>query len=186
MQATEQLSEEHRVIEVVLNVLDDLAREVEEGQSLDRDRAARALVVLRNFADKCHHGKEEHHLFARMTEKGFPREAGPLGVMLFEHGQGRRHVQAMERALQTHLEEAPEADREFAQHAREYATLLRAHIQREDHVLFPMIQKLFTPEEDAALVAAFEQVEREEIGEGAHERYHEWAHELTAGRREAA
>lgn len=184
MQATEQLTEEHRVIESVLDSLERVAAEVEEGRPLDREKAARAIEVLRVFADRCHHGKEEQHLFARMAEKGFPRDAGPLGVMLHEHGEGRRYVRAMAEALQK--APGPETDQEFAEHTRQYAALLRTHILREDHVLFPMIQNLFTPEEDADLVAAFERVEREEIGEGAHARYHQWAHELGEGHREAA
>ncbi len=36
------------------------------------------------FADRCHHGKEENLLFKTMVDRGFPREAGAIAVMLLE------------------------------------------------------------------------------------------------------
>ena len=42
-----------------------------------------------------------------------------------------------------------------------------------------MADKVFTPEDQQALVASFEKHEAEEIGEGVHEKYHQLAHELA-------
>jgi hemerythrin-like domain-containing protein len=56
---------------------------------------------------------------------------------------------------------------------------LRAHIDKEDNVLYPMADRLFTPEDQRALTKAFEKVEAEEIGEGVHEKYHQLAHDLV-------
>mgnify|MGYP000753666721 CR=1 FL=1 len=43
-----------------------------------------AVDFFRMFADRCHHAKEENHLFPAMEAKGMPREGGPTGVMLYE------------------------------------------------------------------------------------------------------
>ena len=45
-----------------------------------------------------------------------------------------------------------------------------------------MAEQVLTVEDDARLVQAFEAIEREEMGEGAHEKYHRWAHELVEHR----
>lgn len=180
MKATEELTHEHRVIELVLGALERMAREVEMGQPLVRDRAEKALEVLRNFADKCHHTKEEQHLFRALEARGMSRETGPLGVMLHEHELGRSHLRGMQRALVGAAEADPEAGPAFARHARAYTDLLRQHIQKEDQVLYPMAERMLSGEDDAELAAAFAQVEREVMGEGAHERYHRLAHELAA------
>lgn len=56
---------------------------------------------------------------------------------------------------------------------------LRSHIDKENEVVFPMADKVFTPEDQQTLVASFEKHEAEEIGEGVHEKYHQLAHELA-------
>ena len=182
MRAIEELMQEHRVIEVVLTGLERMAQRAKEDGQVNQGRAAKALETLRHFADKCHHAKEERNLFQLMAERGVPREGGPLGVMLHEHEQGRQHVETMARVLAGASRGDTEALRVFAQHARSYARLLRQHIGKEDNILYPMAEQVLTAEDDERLVKAFEAIEREEMGEGAHEKHHRWAHELVEHR----
>jgi hemerythrin-like domain-containing protein len=63
--ATEVLSDEHRVIERVLAVLQKLTTRPVEN-SLDCWR--KALDFFSHFADQCHHFKEEQVLFPAMEE----------------------------------------------------------------------------------------------------------------------
>ena len=177
MQATELLKHEHRVIELVLAGLERLAGQVEAGQPLDRTLAAKALEIIVNFADRCHHGKEEQHLFTLMAKHGMPTETGPLFVMLHEHEEGRGHVRAMREALAAAPGEV--ADARFAASAHAYAALLRSHIYKEDNVLYPMAERMLNDQDDAQLLREFDEVERQEMGEGVHEKYPQWAHELA-------
>lgn len=58
-------------------------------------------------------------------------------------------------------------------------TLKHEHqIAKEDNILFPLADRLFTPGDQKALEREFERVEAEEMGEGTNERYHQLAHEL--------
>jgi predicted dinucleotide-binding enzyme len=45
-----------------------------------------------------------------------------------------------------------------------------------------MAEQVLTAEDDERLVKAFEAIEREEMGEGAHEKYDRWAHESVQHR----
>jgi len=179
MESTETLRQEHRIIEVVLTGLARIADRAVSGQSVQADRAGKALEILRNFADRCHHAKEEHQLFRLMERHGMAHGSGPLAVMLGEHELGRGHVRAMTEALPEASAGDPQAIGAFAEHARSYVDLLRDHIRKEDNVLYPMAEQMLSVEEDRQLVAAFEVIERDEMGEGAHDRYHQWAHELA-------
>ena len=85
MLPTEILMNEHRVIEQVIGCLEKMAENCATGGVLDADDAADAIDFIRNFADKCHHMKEEDQLFVKMVEKGFPKEMGPIAVMLMDH-----------------------------------------------------------------------------------------------------
>lgn len=180
MKPTEILMEEHRVIERVLAVLGKMADQALARGSLDAEHARDAVEFFRNFADLCHHGKEETHLFTLMEARGFPRESGPTGVMLMEHEQGRAHVRAMAELITTAAAGDPGALRRWAEHARAYIGLLSHHIEKEDHCLFAMADQALSASDQVELAARFEQVEHEELGRGTHERYLKLADELTA------
>jgi hemerythrin-like domain-containing protein len=63
------------------------------------DLFRQGVDFVRNFADRCHHAKEEENLFPRMEARGVPRDGGPIGVMLFEHEEGRAYVRAIAGAI---------------------------------------------------------------------------------------
>ena len=61
MTATEELMTEHRAIERMLAVLESAAGRLEAGERVRPDVFREALDFVRNFADRCHHGKEEEN-----------------------------------------------------------------------------------------------------------------------------
>ena len=180
MKPTDILMHEHQIILMVLDGAEREARAVAAGR-VDAERIAKIIDFVRTFADRCHHGKEEKELFARLVERGFPREFGPIGIMLQEHTLGREHIRAAADSLSAATAGDPAARTALADALMGYVALLRAHIQKENNVLFPMAEEALSEEDKTALLAAFERVEREEMGEGTHERYHQLAHDL-AGR----
>jgi len=174
------LMEEHRVIERVLDALEGYVTRVEHGETVDRGRVAEFAAFLRDFADTCHHGKEEEILFKRLVELGFPREHGPVGMMLFEHGLGREHVAAIGAVGQGSGPVTPQERQSLLKHAREYVPLLRQHILKEDRVLYPMAAQRLSAEDRDRMAKAFEAFERDVMGEGRHHALHEQAHRLMA------
>ncbi len=125
MQATELLKNEHRVIEQVLNCLDRMVDWCLAEGVLDTHDARQAIAFFRNFADRCHHGKEENHLFPALEARGVARAGGPVGVMLCEHERGRTYLGGMEEAVADFEAGEPGALNRFAAHAEAYLGLLR-------------------------------------------------------------
>ena len=179
MKPTEILAGEHRIIEQVLDCLEKMAQDCATEGRLDKSSAEQALDFFRNFADRCHHGKEETHLFPAMEAKGFPRQGGPTGVMLSEHEQGRAHVRRMADAIEGAAAGESEAVTQFVTHARGYVGLLREHIEKEDHCLFTMANQTLTEDDQQRLLAAFANVEHEHMGLGAKEKFLSLADELA-------
>ena len=173
--AIDTLMNEHRVIEDVLTALESAATSAANGAQLDRNRVAEFADFFRNFADTCHHGKEEDLLFKRMTDFGFPREHGPIAVMLFDHQTGREHVGALRAIGEASGALATDERASFVQHAEAYVALLRQHIQKEDRVLYPMAAQTIPPADMAHLVSDFADFERNVMGAGEHERFHRLA-----------
>ncbi len=180
MDAIETLMTEHRLIEQVLDAMTGFADEIRRRPATERDELARFVTFLREFADASHHGKEEAVLFAAMVEHGFPRDGGPVAVMLHEHGEGR----ALIRALREKAEQPGEwsgADRqEIAQAAYAYAELLHGHIHKEDAILYPMAEQHLPPEAMERVARACDRLEAERTGSGEHARLHALAEELVA------
>lgn len=125
---TTVLRAEHEIIQRALDVLDAAADRLERGAPHSDGWWRRLLEWFREFADRTHHAKEEQALFPALTRAGVPVDGGPIGVMLAEHQQGRDLIAAM-----ASTDGAPRAAS-----ARRYGELLRAHILKENEVLFPM------------------------------------------------
>jgi len=178
MRPTEILKSEHRIIEQVLDCLDQIAENGLAQKKLPVAAARNALDFLRVFADQCHHAKEESGLFPRLEAKGFSPSMGPTAVMRTEHEQGRSHICAMASAIVAAGQGDAEALRQFASHAQQYTRLLREHIHKEDHCLFPMAEQSLTDKDQEALASDFANLEHA-AGEHRHEYYLRLADELA-------
>lgn len=178
MRATEQLMQEHRAIETMLNILESVCRELEAGEAVNAEHLDRILEFIRVFADQCHHGKEEDLLFPAMEMAGIPREGGPIGVMLIEHTHGREYVRGMSGAVSRYKAGEKGAVSDFVANARGYIALLRQHINKEDNILYRMADMHLSVEKQEELLEQFEQVERERIGPGKHEVFHKLLEQL--------
>jgi hemerythrin-like domain-containing protein len=179
MLPTETLKHEHQVILLALGAAERQARQIQETGAVRAETVDEMVDFFRNFADGCHHAKEERLLFVRMQERGMPLQGGPIAVMLQEHDQGRRLVKAVAEALPGARNGDAEAIASVRDNLGTYARFLRAHIAKEDNVLFPMADRLLAPEDQRSLAEAFDRVEAEEIGAGVHEKYSELAHKLA-------
>jgi hemerythrin-like domain-containing protein len=173
---TEELMNEHRVIERMLDVLSKAATKLEDGESVDSGVFVDAADFFKNFADKCHHGKEEKLLFVKMVERGISGETGPVAVMLREHEDGRMHVRNIAEVSAKVLTDKTRA--KLVQHARAYVELLSQHIQKEDKILYPMANQILSSRDQDELEKGFEEVEEKIMGPGVHERYHRRIEEL--------
>ena len=171
MEATNILMSEHRVIERVIASLEKGAQRIERGEQVRPGFFLDAADFVKGFADGCHHKKEEGVLFKAMADSGMPVDGGPIAVMLAEHEQGRAYTRAMREAAASLQAGNASASTAVAANARGYASLLRAHIGKEDGILFPLADRVIPASSHAAVVEGFEHVEHEETGEGVHEKY---------------
>ena len=172
MKATRDLREEHGGIKVMLGILGKVCDRLDGGQSVDPHHLEEILEFLKVFVDRCHHAKEEDHLFPAMERAGIPKEGGPIGAMLQDHRAGREFIRAMGEAVPGVKRGDGPATGRFVRNARGYRELLLAHIDKEDNVLYPMAEDRLPAEADGALAAAFERVEEDRVGHGRHEEFH--------------
>jgi hemerythrin-like domain-containing protein len=142
------------------------------GDAVPKIHLEQIVELIQVFADKCHHGKEEDLLFVEMNKIGFPKESGPIAVMLQEHQLGRGFVREMAKATQEYGPGKNDATKAFEENARGYVSLLQQHIQKENIILFPMADSNIAASVQKRLMDDFERVEIEKIGAGKHEELH--------------
>jgi hemerythrin-like domain-containing protein len=157
----ETLMTEHRLIERTLDALESFAAGLARGAPATRDDLGRFARFFAEFADAHHHGKEENLLFAAMVDAGFPKEGGPIAVMLHEHDLGRACVAVLRRVAGGAGELSADERARAAEAAGSYAAMLRSHIRKEDRILYPMAEGHLPPEAMTALAAAFDRYEGE-------------------------
>jgi hemerythrin-like domain-containing protein len=165
--AIAELEHDHEAIIFALGILDTMGLRAREGKSFDQKEALELVAFLKEFADTCHHGKEEGVLFPAFEEAGMPKAGGPIGVMLEEHDIGRGLWKRMDSSLR---EAAGLAD--FPQAASEYSAFLRQHIEKENTVLFPMGERLLAEARLETVFAGFQDHEDRVMGKGRHEELH--------------
>jgi hemerythrin-like domain-containing protein len=166
MDAIDLLMDEHQLILRSLDALDAFSADLARGGE-DRAELTRFVRFIREFADARHHGKEEDILFKAMVAAGFPRDGGPIAVMLMDHDAGRAHVAAMA-ARAGQAGSWSDADRAAAvSAARGYTDLLRGHIRKEDQILYPMARQRLQEEALARVDRECAAFEERQIAAGA-------------------
>ncbi|HWQ07675.1 MAG TPA: hemerythrin domain-containing protein [Holophaga sp.] len=178
MHPTEILSTEHKAVLVALQVLEQAGQSLAAGRTEAAGDLDQLLDFFRGFVDRCHHGKEELVLFPELVRRGVPQERGPVGVMLSEHEMGRDHVRRLQALVDAFRAGEAGAAQQVPAVAASYRALLEAHIQKEDHVLFPMAACLMDEAAAAEMAQAFDRIELEHVGDGKHEAYHRMLHAL--------
>lgn len=178
MKPSDELMHEHEIILHMLSGAEHLAQSILSTDDVEIAKVKDIIDFSRNFTDGCHHRKEEKHFFLKLQERGMSGEQGPIAVMLYEHSAGRNLIQGLDSALKDYEAGKPEAKLTINQILLEYVELLRAHIAKENNILFPMGDRILTEEDQETLEASFKKVEEQDVAAGVHEKYHKLAHKI--------
>lgn len=168
MRSTQELVEEHRIIEGVLRALARRLDDAGRTHQVPVEFLRNLIAFSRVFVDRCHHAKEERCLFPCLESRGIPRDGGPIGVMLQEHERGRTLVRQIAERLDRYERGDAGVD-DVLEPCRRYVELLQQHILKENAVLFPMGYQVMADHDDEQIRQCYEGQEHE-MGGGEHAR----------------
>lgn len=178
------LIEEHRVIQRVVAAMAVIADELREGRDVDPQDLRDVVTFLRVFADECHHGKEEEHLFPMLESRGVPATGCPVGALKNEHVKGRTLVGQLADATERYAADRSATRDSLIAALAGLVELYPNHIWKEDYLLLPMADKVLSGEDQKVLTEQFDRVEAA-IGPGTHERFEQIAERLEKRARPA-
>ena len=145
-----KLVDEHvlikRWIALIPEFVENLDVESEKGRRLILD----GIDMIRSYADRYHHAKEEDILF-----KYFDEDADIIKVMHEDHAHGRELVKEMLAAL-----EKKDA-KTIAANLMAYRELLTEHIRKEDEILYPWMDNQLSTHQVGELFSKFDEVDRQ-------------------------
>jgi hemerythrin-like domain-containing protein len=165
--ATKNLENDHVYILRLIEVMEKMFLT----SHLEVNKLETVVNLIRNYADAFHHAKEENLLFPLMATKGFSKEQGPIAVMLHDHAQGRTFVKAMVEEIENLRNGNKAALSRIYENMEGYIELLRAHIAKENNILFRMADNVLSEKEQQDLLKEFAKVEKINFGGGVLESY---------------
>lgn len=154
----QELVDEHVHIKQLVAYISDVLELVAQNEEVDRDLLLNVVRFIREYADKYHHAKEEDILFDYTD-----RSLEVIKVILEDHVTGRGHIKAVVDAIDTGNRA------EIITHLTAYQALLTEHINKEDEILFPWIDRSLTTSQVGELFQKFAQANAE-LGEELPER----------------
>jgi hemerythrin-like domain-containing protein len=145
-----KLVDEHvlikRWIALIPEVIKNLDVESEEGRQLILD----GIDMIRSYADKFHHAKEEDILF-----KYFDENSDILKVMHEDHTHARSLVKEMLDALEKRDQKT------IAKNLMAYRELLTEHIRKEDEILYPWMDSQLSTHQVGELFSKFDEADQQ-------------------------
>jgi hemerythrin-like domain-containing protein len=175
---TETLQKEHKICLSTLEAMEREIGRVEAGDLFDAETFARLIGFFRSYMDECHEPKEASLLFAKLAQRGLSRDEGILADLTREHAQLGRKLSSAEAELGA-ATPGGKARAAFFADLRSYIGGMRAHMRKEDELLFPIVSQMLTQRDLEELARAFESVESQEIIDGVHHKYVDLAHRLA-------
>ena len=165
----ETLRAEHRIIDRVLTAFGAWAREATHDDTDERAELGRFVRFFDRFVDRCHHAKEEDILF-RALQRADPR-TGPLVHESFREQEDQRRLLEPLQELACRPRACWRADRDMlAASVRAFVASVRAHLDAEEHVVFPAACSCIPADAMARVAAAFAAFEQAENATGDHDR----------------
>jgi hemerythrin-like domain-containing protein len=158
---TQVMKDEHQLILRMIALVEQKTALLERGGFSDWRFYLDAVDFIRSYADRFHHAKEEDVLFVELVTNGMPAKNSPIEAMHMEHDQGRAYVRALEEAAHRARDGESGQAKIIAENAKGYAALLRAHIEKEDAILYPLAERVLPQEVRARMLEAYARAEQQ-------------------------
>lgn len=160
------LMREHRLIERMVALMGQEADRLKSTNQLDPVFIDNAAGFIKNYADRCHHGKEEDILFRDLREKDLP--AGIEQIMnelIEEHKLGRKMTRELMSTKESCLAGKAGGLQDVITCLEALAAFYPKHIDKEDKRFFYPCMEFFDRKAKDAMLEEFWEFDRKLVHE---------------------
>ncbi len=159
MSVIDILVDEHKLVRKYLDTLGIAIDLMAKDGKLSRVFLEKTLDFSKTFLDNYHHYKEEYIIFLKLAEK----KGGSIDAQIIslrdQHERGRAFVKAINGSIDGYLEDSEVKRAKLFENLGYFYQLQRQHLNRENHVFFPMARESFS---EAELDGFLEDFKKEE------------------------
>lgn len=117
------------------------------------------LVFAKDFMNAFHHCREEDILFIKLAEKKGGDLDGQLVALRDQHERARNLISQIKNSLAKYEKGNAQANKQLAVAAGAYVTLMQKHMHEENHVFYPLAEKVLSEDDFNLLEAEFDRFE---------------------------
>ncbi len=165
--AIETLEHDHEFINKVVATMAVLAEELQADGPVDLEMLRDLVQFMRIFAEQCHHGKEEQHLFTALARKPLPDNWRMLNVIDKEHARVHTLTDELAHAVSAYVLDPSSGREPLISALRGIVAFYPRHIWKEEYLVFPVARQLLSAAEQEGIARGFTEVESE-IGPDVH------------------
>jgi hemerythrin-like domain-containing protein len=155
---------EHRLIERVIKLWENALPDLSKCENINAPFFDPTVDFMSNYADRCHHGKEEDILFRDLKLKEIsPQLNKVLNELINEHDIARNAMKSLIAARDRCLRKDPSAPGDFYRSVKKITGLYPAHIEKEDKHFFLPSMEYFSQEQQNRILDEFRDFDRKQI-----------------------
>ena len=161
MSVMDELREDHRNMERLLDVLESQMEIFRRGEAPDYEVLARTIEYCLNYPGLYHHPKEDL-LYQRLVDKGTP-QLQEVGDLEAAHGELTSLTKRMAAAVDSILREGEVERRAVVNVTEAFVRTYRQHIAAEDRAFFPLAERLLDEDDWREIEAAAKRCEADPL-----------------------
>ena len=179
MKAAQLLAEEIDEIYCILDILDQLHRQLKANKPVKIHDLKRVINYLRVFVQKCHNTKEEDILFPELRKQNKPECNTILKEMRSENQLGDLYIKALSNCLQDIQNGSESAKQDLPEIIEKYLTLEKTHIQKEQLHILPLCNQEIPADIQEQLCEKFHIKDDQTFGPNMHDKFHKAFHSVV-------
>lgn len=164
MESTGDLIDEHKNIAVFLAILEAIAKRLTSNKEAAPEDLQWLFEFNRDFVLRSHHGKEESLFFPALRDIGVPED--PVNVLVADHDLMRGVAKTIRGLIEDYRENDVEVIPDLVDMLIFYIQLVKDHIETEESIFYPILDKCISSETDIRLAAKLRRSGFERIGIG--------------------
>jgi len=163
---TENLFQEHRLIERVLRSFQAFVHGFASREQLDRCEFGRFVTFFREFADLHHHEKEETLIMPALVEAGVPWDQGVLAELRRQHEYERQLLQRLRHLALRNGDWSAHDRHRIQEVVRQFSEFMHEHVRLEDDQLEPLVRTRLTESKQRSLGSKLQQFDESRMRSG--------------------
>lgn len=171
MTPTENLINEHVVINELLGIMSKIADRIKSKSVFYTDDIEEIMDFLKNFIEKGHHEKEEI-FYSALSSSEIPIDKEALSLMHYEHILTRNYLKDINSCIVNCKIGHAFSSEMLAESLKNYVVLEKNHIQKEVNIIYPIANDNLSVEKQRKILRQFEEIEEMIEAHSFHEHYY--------------